>query len=116
MGLALVRRSAYRNQVSARQSYAMRRSLPRRLRSSHCLESNARLILLLHRLRLIPRDAPLVAIREIRHMSGDGREISDLNRRIRLLARTNAVDPVLHVVLIGSLAGKRGSVFTVYSF
>src|SRR6185312_562867 len=79
-------------------------------------QQDSSLILLLHRLRLIPRHASLVAICKIRHVTGDCREIADLHRRIRLLARADAVDPVLHVVLIGSLASKRGSLFAVYLF
>src|SRR5690349_751260 len=74
------------------------------------------LILLLHRLRLIPRDASLISISKIGHVSGHSRQISDLHRSVRLLARADAVDPVLHVVLIGSLASERGSIFTVHFF
>ena len=47
-------------------------------------------------------------------MTGHGREITDLHRRIRLFARTDAVYPVLHVVLIGSVARKSCTVLVIY--
>jgi len=40
-------------------------------------------------------------------------KVSDVDRSIGLIAGADAIDPVLHVILIGSLSGKRGSVFAI---
>src|SRR5947209_4094682 len=61
-----------------------------------------RLVHNLGRHRLIQRDAPLLAIRQVGHMYRDCRLVSYLDRGIRLLARANAIKKINHVILIGA--------------
>src|SRR2546425_7484824 len=45
-------------------------------------------------------DALSTTVSEIGHVRGHGRAIADLDRRIRLLARTNAVDEIGHMIQV----------------
>src|ERR1035441_4287428 len=63
-------------------------------------------ILRLRRHRFLQRDALVFAIREVRHVRRNGGLVADLNRRVSLLiARTDALHPVGHVVLALRLSG-----------
>src|SRR5436189_1510359 len=67
----------------------------------------------LNRLGHLPSDAFFAAIREIGHVSRHGREIANIHRSIGLLARSDAVDEVLHVILVASIAHLRRPILAV---
>src|SRR5712692_4859934 len=61
-------------------------------------------------------DALLLAESEIGHVRGHGRPITDLDRRIRLLARANAVDEIGHMIDISRAPFGCRSAGTIYFF
>src|SRR2546429_4880617 len=58
------------------------------------------------RLSHFQSDALFAAIRDVRHVRGNRRAVANLNRRIRDLTGTHAIDPIGHMILIRSLSGK----------
>src|SRR6266852_8120279 len=68
----------------------------------------------LPRARFFQSDAPLFAIRDVRHMRRNGGAMAKLHRSIWRLPRANAIYPVGHMVLVRRAAGKSFAVRPVY--
>src|SRR5262249_46386376 len=56
----------------------------------------------------------LAPIREVRHMRGDRRLVTELNRCIRSFAAAHAFDPIGHVILVLGLSRQRSSMRLVH--
>src|SRR3954452_10936546 len=52
----------------------------------------------------IQRDSLLLLVGQVRHVDGDGGAVSEFDWGVRRAAGADAIDPVLHVVLIWGLA------------
>src|SRR4029077_9651689 len=63
-----------------------------------------RLVLRRNRFRVLERDALLLLVRKIRHVDRDRRAVPNFGGGVRSATRANAIDPVLHVILIRRLA------------
>src|SRR6266576_706196 len=63
-----------------------------------------RLVLRRNRFRFLERDALLLLVRKIRHVDRDRRAVPNFRCGVRSATRANAIDPVLHVILIWRLA------------
>src|SRR2546427_6551276 len=61
-------------------------------------------------------DSLLFLVREVRHVDGDGRAVPNFDRSVRGATGADAVDPVLHVVLVWGLALHRFAGGTVGFF